>query len=232
MPDRKTITAWMRAGTTLFSGQVAALDERSLRAPSRLDGWSRAHVVAHLARNAEALTRLASWARTGVETPMYSGPEQRNSDIEATAVHDLGRLAADLTAANTVLEEALAALTEAQWENPVRTAQGAGVPATVIPWMRVREVWLHAVDLGTGLDMSALPDGLLDALLDDVTEAFAGRKDVPPVTLAPSDRAAEWKIKDGGTPVMGTAADLVAWLTGRPGPGPAPSGAPGLPAWL
>ncbi len=102
--------------------------------------------------------------------------------------------------------------------------------ATRIPWMRVREVWLHAVDLGTGLDLSDVPPDLVDALLDDVTASFGGRDGVPAVTLAPPDRDTTWTVRDGGeTTVTGAAADLLAWLTGRPGPGEV---APELPAWL
>ena len=234
MTDRETVTAWMRAGTTFFTRQVSELDERGLRAPSGLDGWSRAHVVAHVARNAEALARLAAWARTGVETPMYSGAAQRNDDIEASAVQDLGGLTGDLAAACAALDEALASLTGPQWEARVRTAQGAMVPATVIPWMRVREVWLHAVDLGTGLDLSALPGDLVDALIGDVAGTFDGRDGVPAVTLVAADRAESWAIGDGGgggTTVRADAADLLGWLTGRPGPGTI-DGAPGLPTWL
>ncbi len=94
MTDRETVTAWMRAGTTMFTRQVSALSESGARAPSRLDGWTRAHVVAHVARNAEALARLAAWAHTGIETPMYSGPAQRADDIETTAAYGLDRLVA------------------------------------------------------------------------------------------------------------------------------------------
>ncbi len=61
---------WMREGTKHVLAVVESLLDSEFRTASRLPGWSKAHVVGHVARNAEALTRLAVWARTGVETPM------------------------------------------------------------------------------------------------------------------------------------------------------------------
>ena len=45
--------------------------------PSLLPGWSRGHVLTHLARNADGAVNLLTWARTGVETPQYVSQEQR-----------------------------------------------------------------------------------------------------------------------------------------------------------
>ena len=39
------------------------LPESELRAPSLLPGWSRAHVLAHVARNADAMRSLLTGAR-------------------------------------------------------------------------------------------------------------------------------------------------------------------------
>jgi hypothetical protein len=39
-------------------------------------------------------------------------------------------------------------------------------PAAEISWMRVREVWLHAVDLDVGAYMADLPAEVINALLD------------------------------------------------------------------
>ena len=36
----------------------------AFRAPSALPGWTRAHVLTHLARNADAMVNLLTWART------------------------------------------------------------------------------------------------------------------------------------------------------------------------
>ena len=44
--------------------------------------------------------------------------------------------------------QAFAALDGAAWDARVRVRQGDEVPARVLPWLRVRELWLHAVALG------------------------------------------------------------------------------------
>ena len=233
------VSAWTRAGTAVFIRHVSMLDADTVRGPSLLPGWTRAHVVAHVARNAEALRRLAEWARTGEETPMYADPSQRAEEIETSARHDVERLRSDVTATSATLEEGLAALTERQWGNEVRTARGRLVPATEIPWMRVREVWLHAVDLDTGFRVSDVPADVVDALLDDVTTAFDARADVPPLTLIADDRPDTWRIhgsENDAVTARGGAADLLGWLTGRSAPGTVTvTGRPNLPeipSWL
>ncbi|GAA2851955.1 maleylpyruvate isomerase family mycothiol-dependent enzyme [Pseudonocardia halophobica] len=221
---------WMREGTAFLETQVAALTDDELRAPSALPGWTRAHVVGHVARNAEALTRLAGWARTGIETPMYADRAQRAAEIEASAELPASTLRAELTATARALEEALAALTPAQWDAHVRSALGRAIPAAEVPWMRIREVWLHALDLGAGAKPGDLPDGVLDLLLDDVTAALSGKEDCPSLELVPVDRTRPWLVGTGepvGT-MTGSAAELVGWLTGRI----ADPTRPPLPRWL
>ena len=61
------------------------LDDADLAAPSRLPGWTRGHVLAHLARNADGCVNLLTWARTGIETPQYASDERRDADIETGA---------------------------------------------------------------------------------------------------------------------------------------------------
>src|SRR4051812_18385609 len=80
-----TWRAWMDEGTRHFDGLVRRLRDDDLHAPSALPAWSRAHVIAHVARNADALGNLLSWARTGVVTHMYESAEQRANDIEDSA---------------------------------------------------------------------------------------------------------------------------------------------------
>ena len=209
---------WLSGGTGYLLGAVDRLTDGELREPSALSGWTRAHVVAHVARNAEALIRLASWARTGVETPMYANSEQRNADIEASATLPADRLRAELAGTAKDLAAALHELDERAWHAPLRSAQGRVIPATEVPWLRVREVWLHTVDLGAGARMDELPAGVLDALLGDVTGTMSAREDCPSVVLEPADREQTWRLGVvDATPVAlrGTAAELTAWLVGR-----------------
>jgi maleylpyruvate isomerase len=227
--DPAVTLPWMRAGQDAVERVVAELSDDALRAPSALPGWSAAHVVGHLARNAEALGRLVAWARTGIESPMYAHREQRAADIEASAKRPTEVLRAELTTTAEALDGALAGLDASAWRAGVRSALGRPLPAAEIPWMRVREVWLHAVDLGAPVD--ALPGGVVDALLDEVTGTLSGREGCPAALLEPTDRDRTWRLgpDDPAAPaVRGAAAELVAWLTGRA----RRADAPALPNWL
>ena len=98
--------------------------------------------------------------------------------------------------------------------------------------MRVREVWLHAVDLAAGSTFADLPAALVDTLLDDVTGTLSTRPGCPAVRLVPTDRPATWTLGPAGagtpTVVEAPAADLLAWTTGR---ATRPEAVP-LPPWL
>jgi maleylpyruvate isomerase len=74
----------MAASTDRLLATVDGLDDAALRAPSLLPGWTRAHVLTHIARNADGLVNLVTWARTGEETPMYASTQARDTAIAAT----------------------------------------------------------------------------------------------------------------------------------------------------
>lgn len=210
----------MGAGTELLNRAVGALPDDALRAPSALPGWSRAHVVAHVARNAEALTRLATWARTGVETPMYPSREARAAEIESSAQNPVDVLRAELVTTAEELDAALAALDEKTWQAEVRSALGRPIPAAEIPWMRVREVWLHAVDLDAGVSVAEIAPDVVDTLLDDSTGTLSAAEGCPSAVLAPTDRDRTWKLgpaSDEPLQVRGEAARVLGWLVGRTG---------------
>ena len=76
---------WASVGTGFCERALTVLTDEDFAGPSALPGWSRAHVAAHLDRNAAALHDLVAWARTRVETPMYASTAQRDADIEAVA---------------------------------------------------------------------------------------------------------------------------------------------------
>ncbi|NGO46672.1 maleylpyruvate isomerase family mycothiol-dependent enzyme [Streptomyces ureilyticus] len=207
--DLTVTLPWMRDGTALLLGATDRLGDPDLRAPSTLPDWTRAHVIGHVARNAEALVRLATWARTGVPTPMYGSREQRTAEIDASATLPPDVLREQLKSTAAELDDALAALDPTAWGTEVRSALGRTIPAAEIPWMRVREVWLHAIDLAAGVTFTDLPAPLTDALLDDVTAALSTRPGCPPVHLNPTDRDRTWRF--GPTTAEATAvAPVVA----------------------
>jgi maleylpyruvate isomerase len=229
--DLLEVREWLRTGTEQLCALADDLDDPAFGEPSTLPGWTRAHVIAHLARNAEALGRLCAWAATGIETPMYSGPDQRSTDIEIAAVLPPGTLRVELGTTAADLEKALDGLDATGWEASVRSALGRQIPATEIPWLRVREVWFHAVDLHAGVGVEDFPARLVDALLDDVTAGLSAKHGCPAVHVRATDRARVWHLGTGdAAEVEAPAAALLGWVSGR---GPAPAGgARALPTWL
>ncbi|WP_236788928.1 maleylpyruvate isomerase family mycothiol-dependent enzyme [Amycolatopsis sp. GM8] len=208
--------AWVEQGSRLFLDQLASIPDSAFPEPGTLPGWTTAHLVAHVGYNAKALSRLVRWARTGEESPMYPSPESRNAEIEQGAKLPAGEIRELATETDSRLRADLTALTA--WDAQVRTAQGRLVPATEIPWLRTREVWIHAVDLGTGVGFDDFPDELVDALIADVVGLRASRDQGPAFVLEASDRASDWRIP-GEEPVVvrGTAAELCRWICGRGG---------------
>ncbi|WP_346076318.1 MULTISPECIES: maleylpyruvate isomerase family mycothiol-dependent enzyme [Actinomycetes] len=197
---------WARTGTRLFLAAVADLDEAALSADSPLPGWTRKHLAAHVAANADALCNLVHWAATGEERPMYASAGERAAGIAKGPTLSAEELRGWLTASAVRLAEGLDALADERWRHEVVTAQGRTVPATELPWMRAREVCVHAVDLGTGITFADLPDGFLTALAEEVR-----------------DKRALAALPDGPLP------QVAAWLTGRPH---SLADAPALGPWL
>lgn len=178
--------------TPVFLNAVDSLSDTEFAEPTALPGWTRAHVIAHVHSNAEALRRLVRWARTGDESRMYTSPAQRSEEIESGARLEPEKLRALAHESAAWLTDDLAELTSAQRANIVITAQGRSITAAEIPWLRCREVGVHAVDLDAGVSFADLPDEFLAALVQDViVKRTAG----------------------------GELAAIAEWLTGRTPPG-------------
>ena len=192
--------AWWRDGERVARAAVDGIPDRELAGPSLLPGWTRKTVIAHLARNADALVNLLTWARTGVETPMYASAQAREAGIEQAAALPAGVLRAEFRLSQDRLAAAVSGLPPAAWAAEVRTAQGRPVPASEVPWMRAREVWLHAVDLAGPVGFADIPPPVCHALIADIAGLWCRRGEVAEL------------------------AGLLAWLSGRSSgpPGPAP----------
>ncbi len=189
-------------------GALALLTDDDVRARSRLPGWSRGHVLTHLARNADATHRLVGGVTRGLIVPIYpGGPEARAAAIEEGAGRPLSLIAADLEFAGSRLLAALAALTTN--ELLVQVAWRRLVPASFLPHLRWRELEVHHVDLNLGYEASDWSADFVQACLATELPLLAER--APGITL----------------PAVSDAA-LLAWLIGRSNDVSLPE----LPAWL
>ncbi|HTN78367.1 MAG TPA: maleylpyruvate isomerase N-terminal domain-containing protein, partial [Acidimicrobiales bacterium] len=133
------------------------------------------------------------------------------------------------------LLDAVDAMPDTAWDGAIRTALGRETTGAEVPWMRVRENWVHAIDLAAGARVDQLPDGVVVALADEVAQVMGAREGSPSVALEATDSSRSWTLGDGAVVVKGTQAALLAWLIGRSrGEGlQASNGAlPPAPRWL
>lgn len=222
---------------------VSALDDAGSHGRSLLPGWSRRHVITHLARNADGLVNLLNWARTGIEHPMYASAADRDADIEEGSRRLFQIQQEDSGAASSRFFTAADELTAGDWAATVTARGGVTLPATLIPWLRVNELLVHAVDLDCGVTFDDLVETAgdhLETVLSFMLQRFAspGRSDdVPPVLLEIilPDGTARTIHLGAATPaaprVTGPAAPAIAWLTGRSTGADLTGEVPALPAW-
>lgn len=213
----------MTADPLLLAAEVARSDERLLAtareldpgAPSLLPGWTRGHVLTHLARNADGCVNLLTWARTGVETPMYATPESREADIEAGAGRALPEQLDDLERSAARLVEAVDAMTPAAWGAEVRHRSGRKMTPQQVVWSRWCELEVHHVDLNASYRPADWPESFTLHLLRQVTSDFGSWNGG--LTASAEDLSFEATIGAAPAPitVRGPARALLAWLIGR-----------------
>jgi maleylpyruvate isomerase len=209
--------AWAGDGAAHLRGLMMRMGDDAFAAPSALPGWSRAHVLTHVARNADAMINLLTWARTGVRTPAYGSREQRDADIEAGATRPPAAIRADVISSSDRLAQVVRAMPGQAWPAAVLDVRGRKILASDVPWFRAREMWIHAVDLDAGASFADFPRPMVRELLTDVTAAFGARDDVPALRLAPTDEDRTWSVGEPAEAieVRGPAAAIAAWLMGR-----------------
>ncbi|MGN6251949.1 MAG: maleylpyruvate isomerase family mycothiol-dependent enzyme [Marmoricola sp.] len=207
------MTDSLAAATHALIRTVDRLDDDRLREPSLLPGWSRAHVVAHLALNAEGLAgSLEGIAREAV-VAMYPSQEQRDVDIEELAAAPASALRDRLLASSTRFDEARAMVGEDDAHLAIpRVPGGPAFAARDVPAMRRREVEIHHADLDAGYDHGDWPADFVVEVLDRVVPEWATRASF---RVRADDLGRTWECGEDGPLVSGRAADLAWWVTGR-----------------
>jgi maleylpyruvate isomerase len=136
--------------TQRLLGTARVIAEPDLRAPSLLPGWTRAHVLAHLARGADAMRNLLVGARSGRDRPAYVSRQARAAGIEHGAGLTARELMADLAASAMAFRTVSRQLPGDAWQFPVWVPGSARFPAAQLLTRRLVEVELHHCDLGSG----------------------------------------------------------------------------------
>lgn len=209
MIDHVRDLASVREATDRLLGAVAKLDNGAVAEASRLPGWTRGHLLSHIARNADALGNVLRGL------PMYVSGEARDADIDNGAGRPLDAQLADLRESADRLMETAGAVDD--WTRTVTLRNGVTDVAARVPFRRLTELELHHVDLGIGYELADLPDDLLGREIDYLAQRFSGHPDLPSVTVTATD-GRQWhtgRADARAVTVTGTAPALLGWLAGR-----------------
>ncbi|WP_051829724.1 MULTISPECIES: maleylpyruvate isomerase family mycothiol-dependent enzyme [Streptomyces] len=198
---------------------ASGLKPEAVAEPSALPGWTRGHVLAHLARNADSLVNLLDGARTGTDIPQYASNEARDADIERDAPRALEVHLADLRDSHERFAAAAARLTDEGWTASVKHRTGYVFPASDIPHKRLLELEYHHVDLDGGYAPAQWSESFAVAQFRRLATVLNGDDDLPAVRLVADDtedRALIGAASAGtGPTVEGPVRALAAWLSGR-----------------
>ncbi|WP_330295802.1 maleylpyruvate isomerase family mycothiol-dependent enzyme [Streptomyces sp. NBC_00503] len=199
----------VREATDRLLTAAAKLDNAALAEESHLPGWSRGHILAHLARNADALVNVFEGR------PMYESGTARDADIERDSGRPLLEQLEDVR--NSAAAWQAVAEAPQDWTRTLELRNGVTDSASRIPFRRLVEVELHHVDLNIGYELADLPDRFTGQEIEFLAERWSGHPDVPATALAATD-GRHWRTGSAGEPavtVTGSAAALLAWLSGR-----------------
>jgi maleylpyruvate isomerase len=191
--------------TQRLLGTARIITEPDLRAPSLLPGWTRGHVLAHLARGADAMRNLLVGVRSGQHRPAYASAGARQADIEYGAGLRPGELVADLADSAMALRTVARQLPGEGWRVPVRILDSAPFPAAQLLTRRLVEVELHHYDLGAGYTP------------DDWPPAFAAMELTEPMRSQRADRLSYPRPPEAAG--LRPARPTAPWSPGRPLPG-------------
>jgi maleylpyruvate isomerase len=208
-PD--ALLAELHKAADVVASQAGKLTEEDVTAPSLLPGWTRGHVLAHLAGISNAMARQLEFAGRGETVELYDGGfEGRTKAIEMSAGHTLEQHRADVDSA---LERALRAfdsLDAGGWQAPISYRGGVVLDGGMALW---RELVIHASDLNTGRGPESWSRPFCEHLFDFLSARVPdGQRFVlqplglPPVTIGAGNRS---------TVISGMLTDIAAWLAGR-----------------
>lgn len=233
--------AAVQAATAALMREARGLSDDQLRQPSLCPGWTRAHVLSHLAANADGLRRLLTAAANERYEPMHASTHQREAEIETGALLPASELVGRLERVSQRFYETASDLPPRAWTRAVvlgfaNSADGSApeagfgaaraaplrspdVPASIIPFLRLTELLLHHVDLMLGFTPAHWPALFVSRQLGRSMSRLAVGKPSGETTLSmnvtATDTNRHWTLGAGGPSVFGLETALLAWLTGR-----------------
>lgn len=194
------------------------LDEIS--APSSLPNWSRAHVLSHLARNADGHRNLLLGARSRQIVRMYTSQAMRDADVHFGAMRP----------SEVVVEDVLGS--SRNFVVDVRTTpndvlsgtaifsrvsdDGPRIPVVDLLQIRLSELEIHHVDLHWHYTFVDTPSELIEMFIGRFHSVRTNLQ-MDPLSLVATDLGERWIAAeaDGAPVVSGPGFALLGWLTRR-----------------
>ena len=180
---------------------IGGFDDSDLRRPSLLPGWTVAHVLVHVARNADSHRRRSEAATRGDVVDQYPGGfEGRAAEIERGAGRTRAQILDDVVESAEGMQTAWRQVPDGAWDVVSRDVSGKERPLRSLPARRWQELEVHVVDLDAGVTHRDWSDDFVEVWL-------------------PALRARTEARLPGGAarPAPGTLDDRdeLAWLYGR-----------------
>jgi maleylpyruvate isomerase len=196
-----------------FLRAVRALADGDVCRASALPGWTRAHLLTHVAQAADSRTGMLRAAQAGLLGEQYPSEQARADAIEAGARRPAAIIRADVDRA---VEECLTVMRQhpaGLWDAPAIWLRGGRRPVRGAVASLRSELEYHHVDLAAGYAPDAWPAEFVATELRRVTALMNHRADAPSMTLI-----AAAAVRIGTLPpvdVTGPPAAILAWLSGR-----------------
>ncbi|YCK80414.1 maleylpyruvate isomerase family mycothiol-dependent enzyme [Arthrobacter sp. D3-18] len=207
----ETLPAELHKAADTVTRLLSKMDKSSVAEPSELPGWTRGHVLAHLAGISNAMARQLEYARRGETVELYDGGmDGRTKAIELAAGHSLDQHRVSVTTSVGAAISAFDALGSSDWQARIAYRDGTVFDGGLALW---RELTIHAADLGMGYGPETWSrpfcEHLIGFLAARVPESFK-------FVLQPTGLP-QLSIGTGGTSIAitGMLTDIAAWLAGR-----------------
>lgn len=161
--------AWMRS-------IVVSMDANDLTVPSVLPDWSIAHVLVHMARNADShRRRIEAAARDEMVDQYQGGVAGRTGEIEDGVARSSAAIIDDVIESSLRLDAAWPTVAAAHWLATSRDISGKSRALRTLPLRRLQEVEVHVVDLGIGVTQAAFSDALVHEYLEPLRSSVTER---------------------------------------------------------
>lgn len=201
----------LTAAADNVSAKLVGISDADVLVPTELPGWSRGHVLAHIAHVSNAVARQVEYALRGELIEFYDGgPGGRTQAIEMNAGHTADEHREYISTAFTRALRVLGALHEDQWTLPVSYRSGDVRGVALAYW---RELVIHLADLQLGRGPETWSKEFCFYMIEFLTARVPENLQLkllllalPPMSLGTGERTVS---------VSGMLTDIAAWLSGR-----------------